>query len=92
MTRHALSLLMLPLLAACAATDPVDARPDQTSDACGASGYQSLIGRPFAAVSLPAGLDLRVINPGDAVTMDYRDTRLNFELDADGNIAVVRCG
>ena len=92
MTRHALSLLVLPLLAACAAPGTVPARPDQSGDACGASGYQSLIGRPLAAVTLPAGLDLRIINPGDAVTMDFRDTRLNFELDADGNVAVVRCG
>ena len=92
MMRRFTPLLILPLLAACAGTAPIDARPNQTSDACGASGYQSLVGRPLAAASFPAGLDLRLINPGEAVTMDYRDTRLNVEVDARGTITRVRCG
>ena len=92
MMRHVAPLLLVPLLAACAGTAPIDARPDQSSDACGASGYQSLVGRPLAAASFPAGLDLRLINPGESVTMDYRDTRLNVEVDAGGTITSVRCG
>ena len=35
---------------------------------------------------------VRVIRPGDAVTMDYRQDRLNIELDADGKIVRFNCG
>jgi hypothetical protein len=35
---------------------------------------------------------LRVIRPGDAVTMDWRPERLNLELDAAGRVSGARCG
>ena len=35
---------------------------------------------------------LRVIKPGMAVTMDYREDRLNLEVDADNRVISVRCG
>ena len=92
MTRHALITLLFPLVAACTSPVAVDAPPDQSSDACGASGYQSLVGQPLAAATFPATLDVRMINPGEAVTMDYRADRLNVELDGAGIIRVVRCG
>lgn len=34
---------------------------------------------------------VRVIRPGMAVTMDYREDRLNLEVDADNRVLVVRC-
>ena len=34
---------------------------------------------------------IRVINPGDAVTMDFRPDRLNVEAGADGRIKQFRC-
>ena len=74
-------------LAACEAAPPPDA-----ADACGAAGYQSLVGAPLAAVTLPADLNDRVIRPGEAVTLDFRPDRLNLELDADGTIVRVYCG
>ncbi len=86
-------MMILPVLMACDGIQTAaPATPDAGSDTCGASGYSSLIGQNFAAVTLPVGTDLRVINPGDMVTMDYRATRVNFELDAGGLITVVRCG
>ena len=92
MKRHALIAFLFPLVAACTPPGSIDARPDQSSDACGASGYQSLVGQPLAAATFPAGLDLRLINPGESVTMDYRADRLNVELNGAGIIEVVRCG
>ncbi|MFZ3585240.1 I78 family peptidase inhibitor [Loktanella sp. DJP18] len=92
MSRFSLIPLLFPLLAACTPPVPVTAPPDPGSDACGASGYQSLVGRPLAAATFPADLDMRIINPGEAVTMDYRADRLNVELDSAGIIQVVRCG
>ena len=90
--KHLYPLLILPLLAACAGSGPTENGPDQSTDACGASGYQSLVGAPLAAATFPAGIDLRLINPGEAVTMDFRADRLNVELDATGTIQRVRCG
>ena len=35
---------------------------------------------------------IRTIRPGDAVTMDFRQDRLNIEIGADGRIKLFRCG
>lgn len=35
---------------------------------------------------------LRVIRPGMAVTMDYREDRLNLDVDADNKVTSARCG
>ena len=35
---------------------------------------------------------VRVIKPGMMVTMDYREDRVNIEVDADNRVTVVRCG
>jgi hypothetical protein len=34
----------------------------------------------------------RVISPGMAVTMDYREDRVNVDVDADNRVTAVRCG
>jgi hypothetical protein len=34
----------------------------------------------------------RVIRPGMAVTMDYREDRVNLEVDAENRVLTVRCG
>ncbi len=62
------------------------------TDPCGAKGYSSLLGSPLAAVTLPADLNDRVIRPGDAVTQDYVESRLNLELDESGTIIGLSCG
>jgi len=83
--RTTMTLALMVLLPAC-----VQAQPE---DACGASGFQGLIGQTGEIARL-IELDrpMRVIEPGMAVTMDYRPDRINFELDEEGRIAVVRCG
>ncbi|MBL9049442.1 MAG: hypothetical protein JNK19_04955 [Tabrizicola sp.] len=74
-------------LGACVAAD----EPDPL--ACGAGGMQDLVGQDksvFAAMTFPVGT--RIIEPGMAVTEDYRPERLNFDLDAKGRITRVWCG
>lgn len=91
--RRRLGFFAAGLVALTACTDMPAPRPEAPGpDACGASGYQSLIGRPLAAVTLPADLDARTYAEGDPVTMDYRATRLNIVTDDDGTIIEVRCG
>jgi hypothetical protein len=62
-------------------------------DTCGAAGFRGLVGQSGQiARMLELDQPVRVIPPGTAVTMDFRPERINFELDEDGRIAVVRCG
>ena len=89
--------LALGLLAACAAppAPPADTstpRVPDTGDACGASGYAGLVGRPLAAVTLPADLGARIVAPDTVVTMDIRPDRLNIATDAGGIVTRVYCG
>lgn len=67
--------------------------PAPNARACGAAGLRGLVGQPrsvLAAMNLVAGT--RVIEPGMAITEDYRETRLNIDLDAQGRIARLWCG
>ena len=76
--------------------EPISLRDE--GDECGASLVQSFIGiranttlRQEIATRSGAR-DIRWIDPGMAVTMDFRPDRLNAELDQDGVITVMRCG
>ncbi|MFT4013906.1 MAG: I78 family peptidase inhibitor [Paracoccus sp. (in: a-proteobacteria)] len=77
------------LLAACSVpSEP--SKPDH--DLCGASRLQGLVGQPkavLARMELPKGT--RVIGPSQAVTMDFRPTRLNVETGPDQRIARIGC-
>ncbi|WP_164870881.1 I78 family peptidase inhibitor [Mesobaculum littorinae] len=82
------------LMLVAAACDPIE-DPNvgpPASDACGAAGYQSLVGAPLAAASLPADLGARIIHPDTMVTMDYREDRLNIRVNDAGRITEVYCG
>ena len=71
------------------------ARP---SGPCDATGAQSLIGRSATselaseALSRTGAKALRWIQPGQAVTMDFREDRLNIELDGGNRIVRISCG
>ena len=92
-----LVLPLVVLLAACVEETPApDAGqpvlPPAADDTCGANDYASLIGTPLAAVTLPADLNDRVIEPDSAVTMDFVPERLNIYLDDAGIITQLTCG
>ncbi|MBB3711223.1 hypothetical protein FHS00_000785 [Limimaricola variabilis] len=90
--------LILPLLlAACAplAQAPAPAPTPAPADpgTCGADARQHLVGAPVTALERELILGpVRIIRPGDAVTMDFRPDRINFEIDALERIARVYCG
>lgn len=86
-------LLMLPIcaLAGCVQPEPPTA-PATVADSCQAARFQGLVGQPRAvldSMKLPPGT--RVIGPKDAVTMDLRPDRLNFEIDGKAAIAKIGC-
>jgi type IV pilus biogenesis protein CpaD/CtpE len=90
------------------ATAPVDATPPPVDPgatdippamgACNADAVQSLVGQPSSdALTEQARVDsgaasVRVLSPGDAATMDYREDRLNIDLDDNNVIQALRCG
>ena len=65
---------------------------------CNAAPAQGLIGRQSTpelgaeAQRLTGAARMRWIRPGQMVTMDYREDRLNIDLDEQGRITGLRCG
>ncbi len=60
---------------------------------CGAAGLQELVGTSVGTLD-PATLPepRRIIFPGQAVTMDLLEERLNVEIGTDDRVARVFCG
>jgi hypothetical protein len=80
------------VLAACT---PVDATPPSRPAAgdCGAAALQPLVGQPASVLqTMRFSGPVRIIRPGQAVTMDYNAARLNIHVDTDEVIARVSCG
>lgn len=106
MSRTVLFCASLSLaLAACSsspsASESTAAGPAPAPDAakrCDAGPAQWAIGKSAdqatidKAVADSGSATARVIKPGQAVTMDFREDRLNIELDANGAVTAVRCG
>ena len=95
------SLLLLGACTTAAAADEDEAVPVHGRTAgykCDAGKAQSLVGQPATAalgaraLQLTGARGLRWIRPGDAVTMDFREDRLNLELDGKSQIKALRCG
>ncbi|MCA0993948.1 I78 family peptidase inhibitor [Alloyangia pacifica] len=74
-------------LAACS-----EAETKAEDDTCGAAVYQTRIGQPVEELGLTAGDKLRILGPGQPMTMDFRPDRLNIETDSTGQIMRVFCG
>ena len=77
---------------------PTRTTPDDASDACGAKKLGRFVNSlpgddTLAAIRKLVGeRRIRVIHPGDAVTMDHSESRLNVETGEDGRIKTFRCG
>lgn len=72
------------------ATTPTD---PAMADTCNMAQYTALIGKPVTDAGVPAaGPSVRIIKPGDQVTMDFSEARLNIDVDAAGVITGMRCG
>lgn len=85
--------------AADAATPTPDTAPEPPPiGECDASQLQSLVGQPLTdALSAQAKEDakaaeVRVLEPGQMVTMEFKGDRLNLEIDAKRVVTSVRCG
>lgn len=82
-------------LAACASGSPPSGRPSGQGllAQCGADRLVGLIGAPLASLPpQPASRSLRILRPGDPVTEDFSETRLNVILDSADRLTAVSCG
>lgn len=92
--KHAFPLLLCaPLLLSACVMEPVPMPPPDNQASCGADRLQYLVGRPGVVLDgMRFSQDVRVIQHGMAVTMDYSPYRLNFWLDRRDVIERVTCG
>lgn len=61
--------------------------------ACDADQYRGLIGQDATALERVLILQpVRVIRPGQAITMDYMERRINFDVDANNRVVNIHCG
>ena len=95
--------LLLPLTMACAAVSPEDSaepaeRGGGSGGRCDASGLGDLVGHDASqalgadALRRSGSRLLRWIRPGDMVTMDYNEQRLNIHLDDRNRVERFACG
>lgn len=90
-------LIPIVALGGCAAAVPV-AVPVEGGGKCDAAPVQALVGSTLTeamqqdALKRSGARSLRVIPPGTAVTMDFREDRLNIDVDAAGKVTGVKCG
>jgi hypothetical protein len=92
--KHAFALLLCaPLLVSACVMEPVPTTPPDNLSSCGADDLQYLVGRPGVVLDgMRFSQDVRVIQYGMAVTMDYNPYRLNIWLDRRDVIERVTCG
>ena len=66
--------------------------PGPQAPACDAAGLQGLVGQPVSVVnSMNHRGPVRIVRPGQAVTMDYRPDRLTVEVDRRDRITRISC-
>ena len=66
--------------------------PSQGDDTCGAAEFAQTIGQEVSVLEQRLYLGMvRIIRPGTAVTMDYRQERINFVLDDNDVITQIGC-
>lgn len=92
--RYAFPLLLCaPLLVSACVMEPTPVPPQDNLASCGADDLQYLVGRPGVVLDgMRFSQDVRVIQYGMAVTMDYNPNRLNIWLDRRDVIERVTCG
>jgi hypothetical protein len=89
------ALLVPLLLAGCV---PAATQPAGEVGECTASNAQYLVGRQHSEALSKEALKrtgtgvVRLIRPGQAVTMDYRTDRLNIEIDERDKVIRITCG
>ena len=78
-------------LVACEQGATVTYDPSGALGVCPAPAFQGFVGQPYTNTRIEWP-DLRIIRPGDMVTEDYLENRLNVDLDENEVITRIWCG
>jgi hypothetical protein len=96
---RSLSLAVLAVtLAGCASTPPAAGGPTPPSGVCNAEGARWAIGSAVnddvvnRILRDTGSRDARVLRPGQMATMDFREDRVNVDVNDRGAITGIRCG
>jgi len=108
MTRRLITLLSLIILAGCASTggsasdatgsSSASGRPAAVGSECKSDSVAALAGTAYSdslaqrAQRQSGSTVLRVLRPGELMTLEYNPQRLTIVIDDDGKIASIRCG
>lgn len=98
MSLRALSILPIAFALAACASQPAADDATASTGTCNAEPAQSYLGKPAndanieAAFKASGAKTMRSIKPGQAVTMDYREDRVNVYQDASSTIERIGCG
>jgi len=66
---------------------------DGAGDTCGVAGLREFIGQDESVVAATLFTNpIRIVRPGDMVTMDFNPQRINFRVGEDGLIDEITCG
>ena len=90
------ALLMLPACQSTTAEGP--ATPGQSAGKCSPDGLDAFVGRKVSSelgaelLAKSGARSLRWGPPGAAMTMDFREDRLNLDIDEHGKITRAHCG
>lgn len=102
--KHLAGLALIASLSACSSMDGASsdsaaaAAPDRFKDKCNAEVVQDMLGQRVTPdlskqIKEKAGAkSVRVLGPTDAMTMDYKSTRLNIDTDEAEVIDRITCG
>lgn len=92
------SLALLTALTACGSVNRPAQQPENPVAGCQAEALPGLLGEPATAERVElarqqsGARSVRVLAPGDAVTLDYDSQRLNIDIDEAELIQRVSCG
>lgn len=95
------TLALLLVLAGCSSLDDTStsaAQPASSDGTCNSAAVQNMLGKTATAEQVEqarqqAGAhSVRVLAPGDAVTLDYNSRRLNIDIDEAEVIEQISCG
>lgn len=68
------------------------AKPLPVNDTCMATGFRNLLGKPESVLNgIRFSMPMRLIKPGQSVTMDFDPKRVNFVSNDQGIITDIHC-